>query len=161
MPPLGKGEKKMLILVGISVAVFLVVDPYYLWRKKPTPAPATKEKEKPVQTATASTSPSTAQPTSAGSAPTSFHPVRQRIDYLTWGRDPFLRTQASFEAEQELSSRYKLIGISVKTTDRYALINNQIVREGDVLGSFIVQSIRSDKVLLSQDNKIYVLTLGE
>ncbi|MFN3821295.1 MAG: hypothetical protein ACK4OO_03090 [bacterium] len=159
-PPLGKGEKRMLILVGISVAVFLVVDPYYLWRKKPTPAPADKEKPKPVQTSPTAVSASSPA-SSAGTVPTSFQPVRPRQDYPTWGRDPFLRTRASFEAEQELSSRYKLIGISVKATDRYALINNQVVREGDALGSFIVQSIRSDRVLLSHNDKVYVLTLGE
>lgn len=165
MPPLKKSERNMLIGVGISVAVFLIVDPYYLWRKKPSPPPA-EGQSKPAQTAGVSSPGGTPIPTSPTStAPTPARPLGnrptfQRKEFAEWGRDPFLQTRVQYDAQQLVTTQFKLSGISMRGDNRYALINNQIVREGEQIGPFLVQSIRSDRVILTHQDRVYVLTMG-
>jgi type II secretory pathway component PulC len=68
---------------------------------------------------------------------------------LSWGRDPFLMSAKTSE-EKELM----LSGVAVDEKGKIAIINNEIVREGDmILGAKIIE-IKEDSVTIEKDGKI-------
>ncbi len=159
MPPLKKNEKVMLILIGISVVVFIVMDPYYiLWKKPPVPesAPAdtTKKVAQAVASAVGKVVSGAAVPSSSGRA------AREPVLYSNWGRDPFVQARRYIDDESTVAA-LKLGGISVRGEDRYALINKQIVRPGDEIGGMYVERIEKDRVIISREGRSFVLTWGQ
>jgi len=95
--------------------------------------------------------------------------TKQKKDHR-WGRDPFYRerrkgtpeiqneVQIEVEAEQEPEFDFFLSGIIFREGDGVAIINDQIVRRGDMIGDgIIVSHIFSSKVFLQHGKRTLVL----
>ena len=75
----------------------------------------------------------------------------------TWGTDPFVRDWVMIN---ELSS-FRLKAITLGGDRAYALINDQIMEEGDVINGKKVVKIESEMVTLEQGGRTFTLLLGE
>jgi hypothetical protein len=75
----------------------------------------------------------------------------------TWGSDPFVRDWIMINELANLS----LKAITLGGERAYALINNQILEEGDQISGKRVVKIESDKVMLEQGGRTFTLLLGE
>jgi hypothetical protein len=93
-----------------------------------------------------------------------------RAAQLQWGRDPFQRPAALVvepcrepePAPAPTASLPKLTGISLRDGDRWAIIDREIVREGECLTSgATVTSIERGKVTLRLDHEEWTLVLGD
>lgn len=147
----------MLILIGISIIVFIIMDPYYfIWKTPETPAGKTTTTEKP-----AAPKKEKSTPVALTNEKTSAKPRRkiERADFAEWGRDPFVQEQRFLEQPKELN-RLKLSGISLRGKDHYALINTRIVRVGDDIEGMTVSAIEPDRVILKYQGKQHILNLG-
>ncbi|MBM3326492.1 MAG: hypothetical protein FJY65_05875 [Calditrichaeota bacterium] len=159
MPPLKKNEKVMVTLIGVSVIVFVAMDPYYIiWKKKPssttTPADTThKAAAAPGAAIVDKLQPQAARVTGVG------RPQREPVPYTNWGRDPFVQARRYIDDETTVAE-LKLGGISVRGEDRYALINKQIVRQGDEIAGMSVERIEKDRVIISRGGRSFILTWG-
>ncbi len=75
----------------------------------------------------------------------------------SWGSDPFVRDWVMVNELANLSLKAVTLG-----GDRaYALINNQILEEGDQISGKRIVRIESDKVTLEQGGRTFTLLLGE
>jgi hypothetical protein len=74
-----------------------------------------------------------------------------------WGSDPFVRDWVMLN---ELAN-FNLKAITLGGERAYALINDQILQEGDVISGKRVVRIESDKVTLEQGGREFTLMLGE
>lgn len=79
---------------------------------------------------------------------------------LDWGIDPFYH---SLDKELYKSSRMILRGVSMGRDRRgYALIDDEIVTEGDLISGYEVCEVEKDRVLLKKGNEsFYLLLPGE
>jgi hypothetical protein len=75
----------------------------------------------------------------------------------TWGGDPFVRDWIMVNELANLS----LKAITLGGERAYALINNQILEEGDQISGKRIVKIESDKVTLEQGGRTFTLLLGE
>ena len=159
----------MLGLIGVSIVVFVWMDPYYfMWRKEAPPAPPSK----PGAAAKPGAPAAAAAPAQSGAAATPAQPAapvipptqarrntRPPVEFTDWARDPFIQARR-FVDDQSQASGFKLEGVSVRGKDRYALINTQILRVGDTIGAMSVIKIEKDRVTLSRNGRDFVLTMG-
>lgn len=76
---------------------------------------------------------------------------------LVWGSDPFVRNWVMLDELAELSLR----AITLGGAKAYALINDQILEEGDQIGGKRIVKIESEKVILEQGGRTFNLLLGE
>jgi hypothetical protein len=76
---------------------------------------------------------------------------------LEWGDDPFVR---DFLLVNELAM-FKLKAVTIGGDRASALINDQILEEGDLVGGKRIVSIELDRVTLEQGGRTFVLLLGE
>jgi hypothetical protein len=116
-------------------------------------------------------SPSQAGPTiDAGDDSVLLLEQRRRASELTWARDPFApaaKRLSSPSSEPSPASRYllqapKLTGVSMSGVDRRAVIDRQIVQEGDRLPSgYTIARITARTVTLLRDHEELTLSLGE
>lgn len=75
----------------------------------------------------------------------------------SWGSDPFVRDWIMVNELANLSLKAVTLG-----GDRaYALINDQILEEGDQISGKRIVRIESDKVTLEQGGRTFTLLLGE
>jgi hypothetical protein len=75
----------------------------------------------------------------------------------SWGTDPFVRDWIMINELSNLSLKAVTMG-----GDRaYALINDQILEEGDQISGKRIAKIESDKVTLEQGGRTFTLLLGE
>ena len=97
---------------------------------------------------------------------------RQRAQQLTWGRNPFVPAAArshaappSTTSPPELlhsASGPQLSGVSICGDDRRAVIDREIVREGERLASgYTVGKITARSVTLLRDQEELTLSLGD
>lgn len=92
---------------------------------------------------------------------------RSRSEQLTWGRDPFRRPVASEidEPRTETSrpqSRPRLTGISSHAGILWAIIDHELVQEGDLLSSgYTVEKIAGGTATLRRDQEELSLRLGD
>lgn len=178
MPPLKKNEKLMLAGIGVMIIVFIAMDPYYfIYRKPPVEEPAAPPAgAKP----TGLPPPAAQSPAVANAAATVANvagkvtgqlaavitgaeqskPKRERIPFTNWVRDPFAQSMRSLDDQLSVST-LKLGGISVRGGVKYALINSQVMREGDMIGGLTLSKIEKDRVLLSKGSISYTLTWGQ
>ncbi len=154
-----KREKIMLGLIGVGVAVFLILDPYYfIWKDPPVPeettAPIVVQKISDIeQTKVKKGAQSTGQ-ISKGRIMKEY----EKIDLEGWRRDPFVQGRPDIE-DEELIASMKLGIISVRGNDRMALINSQAVRPGDDISGMKVDRIEANYVVLSSVHGLeYILT---
>lgn len=74
-----------------------------------------------------------------------------------WGSDPFVR---DWMLTNEMANLY-LKAITIGGDGAYALINDQILEEGDVINGKQIVSIQPDNVMLEQGGRTFTLLLGE
>lgn len=74
-----------------------------------------------------------------------------------WGGDPFVR---DWMLTNELANLY-LKAITLGGDGAYALINDQILEEGDIINGKRIVSIQPDNVMLEQGGRTFTLLLGE
>lgn len=76
--------------------------------------------------------------------------LKKKEQALQWGRDPFvLPTKGERgEGEQGAGSEFRLSAIIYRNGRGVAIINNRIVRVGDVIEEMKVAEIRQDRVIL-------------
>lgn len=74
-----------------------------------------------------------------------------------WARDPFQLSLKEAGAESEL----RVNGLAVDEKGRIAMINNEIVREGDVILGVKVLKITDDSVIIQKDGKECELEIYE
>ena len=88
---------------------------------------------------------------------------QQRSQQLTWSRDPF-RSSAPLRSESPPVTERpepRLTGLSIRGDNRSAIIDHQIVNEGDLLSSgYTVGRIDVGSVTLARDAETLTLTLG-
>lgn len=75
----------------------------------------------------------------------------------SWGTDPFVRDWVMINELANLS----LKAITIGGERSYALINDQILEEGDQISGKRIVRIESDKVTLEQGGRTFTLMLGE
>jgi type II secretory pathway component PulC len=75
----------------------------------------------------------------------------------TWETDPFVR---DWVMVNELAN-FSLKAITLGGERAYALINDQILEEGDVINGKKVVKIESEMVTLEQGGRTFTLLLGE
>jgi hypothetical protein len=74
-----------------------------------------------------------------------------------WGGDPFVR---DWMLTNELAN-LSLKAITLGGDGAYALINDQILEEGDIISGKRIVSIHPDNVMLEQGGRTFTLLLGE
>ncbi len=77
-----------------------------------------------------------------------------RSEYTSWGRDPFFAGQVSGP-----SSSLSLQGIVMDPLSPFAIINGEIVKEGETIGGATVVLIQKAKVILKKGKEEIVLEL--
>ena len=81
---------------------------------------------------------------------------------LDWGKDPFLPAiKIKKEEEKSESEEIKPIlkGVVIQKNDRYAIIDDKIVREGEEILGMKVTKIERGKVILKSEGKTQILLL--
>ncbi|NQT35594.1 hypothetical protein HQ587_10425 [bacterium] len=156
MPPLKKNEKVMLVMIGIVVIVFAVMDPYYIWKTKPEPELTEKQKERKEQKEKLAAAKETATQKRTVTEQTKFIP-KDPIPLKGWGRDPFVQARPDLD-EENILGKLRLSAISVQGDSRMALINSKLIRVGDVINGLKVNSIETERVILTSGNRTYQLT---
>lgn len=81
-----------------------------------------------------------------------------------WGRDPFYVKEHKVVRKKRghvkhRTIRLRLLAISMKGSNSVALINDKIVKEGDIISGYQVLKISSNKVYLSKGKKRVTLQL--
>jgi len=152
-------EQKQIAVTGVLLIVLVLVWSFS-GKKKPVSAPVV-----PVAGGQAKTA-AVQKPAEGASAPLPDKQAegkmlsnQQERLKLSWGRDPFLEM-----ADKEIEGpNLKLQGISVgKNKKGYALINDEIVREGQKYQEYDVVKIEKDKVLIKKgDQPFYLLFPAE
>ncbi|MBL7091809.1 MAG: hypothetical protein ISS24_00185 [Candidatus Omnitrophica bacterium] len=80
---------------------------------------------------------------------------RKRTGFADWGRNPFIWYREGSDTVAGLT----LSGIIWDNEASYAIINGAIVHSGDKIAGKTVRRIESDKVILSDGLRNYVLEL--
>lgn len=176
-------RQRLIILIGILVVVLVL---FTLLRPKPrsrvttitretkpkakqeTLAVAPKETPKEIkkESTTTVTSPPVKKETLVATKPLpkketlELKPiVTEKIEEDTekWGDDPFVR---DFSYLAEIKSLI-VSAITISEKEAYAIINNQIVRVGDVIDGKKVVAIEKDRVIVERVGKRFTIFLGE
>lgn len=92
-----------------------------------------------------------------------FFKIQKRLEEkrpkLLWTRDPFkLQPKGSQKAEFGIDN-LALSGIAVDETGKIAIINGEIVREGDVIFGIRIIKITEDTVTVEKEGKNYDLKI--
>jgi hypothetical protein len=146
-----------LTILGIAVAVLAVYTLVFSGRREgPTILAATQAARAAARQAEPAATPAPAVPDSATASPgpglTLLTPEPQ-----VWGSDPFVRDVLLVN---ELAN-FKLKAVTIGGDRASALINDQILEEGDVISGKRVAAIAGDRVTLEQGGRTFVLMLGE
>ena len=143
---LKKNEKRMLIFLGIIVVVFLIMQ---LKGKKDSSKSVPKTKN------IASSVNGKRNESSTVASPEKEY---IRIDYKEWGRNPFEdRSRTIEQTYVEIKSSLSLKGILWKKGKPFAIINDQILAEGESKGGIRVISISNNKVVCSTKGRTFTL----
>ncbi len=151
-------EKIQLIVTaaGIIILIFLIAGSL-----KKKPAKGQTSKTKPVQETVPKTgvaAPDRASPTTPAVNDEELSLQKERAK-LDWGKDPFTAVQIGKEFR---GVNLELKGISFGKDKRgFAFINNEIVKEGDIIGDCEVIKIEKDKALLRKSGQTFYLTLPQ
>ena len=86
----------------------------------------------------------------------------QVVTLSRWGRDIFNLVENTAKSQVvNIEARFFLSGIMTSGFVRSAIINDEVVTEGQVIDRYIVESILEDMVILSRNHKKLVLSLSE
>jgi len=146
-----------LVLVGILALVVV----QNVFKKKPA------SEKKPAVLATTTSAPAvqgsgSASPAAAALPATNEEKMKlqkARAD-TTWGRDPFQRAKTAEFGYR--TSSLELKGISIGANgEGFALINQEIVKEGDKIEGCEVMAVEKNRVLLQKGGQSFYLKLPE
>ena len=86
----------------------------------------------------------------------------QVITLSRWGRDIFNLVENTATSQVvNIEVQFFLSGIMTSGFVRSAIINDEVVTEGQMIDRYIVESILEDMVILSRNQKKLVLSLSE
>ena len=86
----------------------------------------------------------------------------QVVTFSRWGRDIFNLVENTVTSQVvNIEAQFFLSGIMTSGFVRSAIINDEVVTEGQVIDRYIVESILEDMVILSRNQKKLVLSLSE
>ena len=87
----------------------------------------------------------------------------QVVTLSRWGRDIFNLVENTVAKSQvvNVEARFFLSGIMTSGFVRSAIINDEVVTEGQIIDRYLVESILEDMVILSRNQKKLVLSLSE
>ena len=86
----------------------------------------------------------------------------QVVTLSRWGRDIFNLVENTGTSQVvNTEARFFLSGIMTSGFVRSAIINDEVVTEGQMIDRYIVESILEDMVILSRNQKKLVLSLSE
>ena len=86
----------------------------------------------------------------------------QVVTLSRWGRDIFNLVENTVTSQVvNIEVQFFLSGIMTSGFVRSAIINDEVVTEGQMIDRYIVESILEDMVILSRNQKKLVLSLSE
>ena len=86
----------------------------------------------------------------------------QVVTLSVWGRDIFNLVENTATSQVvNIEAQFFLSGIMTSGFVRSAIINDEVVTEGQMIDRYIVESILEDMVILSRNQKKLVLSLRE
>ena len=86
----------------------------------------------------------------------------QVVTLSRWGRDIFNLVENTVTSQVvNIEAQFFLSGIMTSGFVRSAIINDEVVTEGQMIDRYIVESILEDMVILSRNQKKLVLSLSE
>ena len=86
----------------------------------------------------------------------------QVVTFSRWGRDIFNLVENTATSQVvNIEVQFFLSGIMTSGFVRSAIINDEVVTEGQMIDRYIVESILEDMVILSRNQKKLVLSLSE
>ena len=146
-----KSEKNLLIVLGVLLipVTFLYID---FGGNNGTQAEEKKSPSNPMEEASLIM----AMIPGGGKSP-------QVVTLSRWGRDIFNLVENTVAKSQvvNVEARFFLSGIMTSGFVRSAIINDEIVTEGQIIDRYLVESILEDMVILSRNQKKLVLSLSE
>lgn len=162
-------RQRILLILGAAVAMLAVYT--FVLRPRPSMRPVTADIRSVSEqlqasvaakaTAKAATTPAAKvlEPVAAAPAANTMTKVSATAPMQpeSWGSDPFVR---DWMLVNELAS-LSLKAITLGGDQSYALINDQILQEGDEISGKRIVRIESDKVTLEQGGRTFTLLLGE
>lgn len=162
---------RILIILGLAVALLAVYT--FVLRAQPSgrskiagtteqlrttlAAKATGQSEADAEQAPAAAPTDTAKGTAETAGQASPPALAAVPEPEIWGSDPFVR---DWMLTNELANLY-LKAITIGGDGAYALINDQILEEGDIINGKRIVSIQPDNVMLEQGGRTFTLLLGE
>lgn len=163
------------VIFALVFAVGTILYLFVFSGKKPPPAPAQKpqagQAAVPAQPqGAAAVVPGAPQPSPGALQPTTLAENTQlraqvyaRLNDAAWGRDPFAFPAYVEEKlnEQQSKGSVRLVAIIKGRNGKIAIIDNEIVKKGDMIGSEKVQEIGDDTVVLVNKGVKRVITIEE
>jgi len=141
------------LIVGILLAGYI----HFFTGKKKTPVPPAKVVSA-VTPAPAATGVPPVISQIATEIKEAFKPQPGSFD-VAWAKDPFLLPQMKKEKESIQKTSLKLVAIMEGQEGRIAIIDNEVVKKGDIVGGEKVQSIEKDSVTLVRGGVKRILRL--
>ena len=150
------GRRVWLVIIGAAAVLLVIVAVPWRQGTETSAAPAPAE-------------PPPDDPGPPGDTVTTEQLAEQgeRSALLTWGRNPFQSLAPAISdpapiVEPHQTRRLRLTGVSIYDQDRRAIIDHEVVGEGDRLTSgHVVQEITSTAVTLLLDQEEVTLRLGD
>ena len=145
-----KSERNLLIVLGVLLipVAFIYID---FGGNNGTQAEEKKSPSNPMEEASLIM----AMIPSGGKSP-------QVVTLSRWGRDIFNLVENTATSQVvNTEAQFFLSGIMTSGFVRSAIINDEVVTEGQMIDRYIVESILEDMVILSRNQKKLVLSLSE
>jgi hypothetical protein len=141
---------KPFLVIAVCLALGLVYVLFFMEGKKPAPAVQAPVVTEPL--------PAVQKPSVAAET----RKVTVRPAALAWKRDPFeLPKAAERKAQSPTPVAVRLVAIMDGQTGRMAIIDNEVVRRGDMIAEEKVVDIGKDRVVLSRGKTQRVIVLEE
>jgi mevalonate kinase len=106
----------------------------------------------------------TEEKTSSDAKPKQASVPHQTAYLEKWGRDPFYKRVVQKKSKQvkkkKRTTHFILQAISMKDNSSIAIINDKIVKLGDIISGYTLKKIEKKRVVLSDGNKTLVLKLA-
>ncbi len=169
---LQKREKILLSLAGIAVLIFLFTNLLPMLKKdKPASTPAPSTLSRPQTTLTAKT------PLGSQQDRVKLKSYSTNVAWnLEWKSDPFVYApplpeeeelseedadDEDVQEEETVTHEFELNGISWLNNRPTVLINDQILRPGEVIQGWVLSDVKPEYVILRRNNESIRLTFSE
>lgn len=153
---LKKSEKRLLMILGVAVVVF-IFDKFILGGDKKPPPPPQKMQTAQSGKSAASSSQTPARRKIAANV--------QAVQYENWGRDPFMpvvnETVRENNVRRTLERKHKLKGILWNEGRAYALIDDLVLCEGESKEGIMLRQISGNAAYCSKGGRTFTLRMEE